>query len=111
MLVFNGNDVNPTNVTESLFSAIMLFIGIFFFAVVIAKTSTLILSVDAAEEARSKQLSSVNQFLAYRDVPVQLQHKIQSYYNYLWRSGQSQYHKNAFDELPPMLALQLSLCT
>ncbi|GMI22379.1 hypothetical protein TeGR_g8779, partial [Tetraparma gracilis] len=110
MLVFNGNDVNPTNVTESLFSAIMLFIGIFFFAVVIAKTSTLILSVDAAEEARSKQLSSVNQFLAYRDVPVQLQHKIQSYYNYLWRSGQSQYHKNAFDELPPMLALQLSLC-
>jgi hypothetical protein len=48
--------------------------------------------------------------MSFRGVPYWLQNKVRGYYEYLWHSGQAQHHKRAFDELPPMLKIELALC-
>ena len=55
-------------------------------------------------------MQAINQYLTFRGVPSWMQMRIREYYDYLWISGQAAYHKRAFDELPPMLHMQLSLC-
>ena len=47
--------------------------------------------------------------MSFRGVPRYLQNKVRAYYEYLWVSGQANHHRRAFDELPPMLQMQISL--
>ena len=55
-------------------------------------------------------MNAINQYMAFRGVPKWLQNQVRGYYEYLWQSGQSQHHKDAFDELPPFLQMRLALC-
>ena len=59
---------------------------------------------------RLEQMNAINQYMAFRGVPNWLQNKVRGYYEYLWHSGQAQHHKKAFDELPPMLQMQVREC-
>ncbi|CAM9581604.1 unnamed protein product, partial [Phaeothamnion confervicola] len=42
-------------------------------------------------------------------VPLRLQKRIRSYYEYLWDSGQTSYNANLFGDLPDKLRLQLNV--
>jgi hypothetical protein len=112
----------------------------FVFAIIIGSASSLIASLDSEGEARLNQLNAVNyvsstlipspeprqppaltrpllrarfartQYMTFRGVPDWMQERVRAYYEYLWHSGQAAHHKKAFDELPPMLQIQLTLC-
>ena len=110
LLVVIGNSVEPTNRIEYMFSLITTLVGMLVFAVIIGSSSSLITSLDSEGEARLEQMNAINQYMAFRGVPQWLQNRVRAYYEYLWHSGQANHHKKAFDELPPMLQMQLSLC-
>ncbi|GMH82656.1 hypothetical protein TL16_g09332 [Triparma laevis f. inornata] len=110
LLVVLGQPAEPGNMTEVVVGGLATVFGMFIFAVVIGNASSVITSMDSVGEARSKQMNAINQYLTFRGVPTWMQTRIREYYDYLWLSGQAAYHKRAFDELPPMLHMQLSLC-
>jgi potassium voltage-gated channel Eag-related subfamily H protein 7 len=109
MLVFVGADMNPTNTAETIFTSVMMLIGIGVFASVIGSASSLLTNLDSVAEMKKSQMDSINHYLTFHSVPKVLRNKIRDYYDYLWLSGQSIHDKNLFDQLPESLNLQLDL--
>ena len=110
LLVVLGNSVDPVNKAEYMVTIVFSLLGMLVFAVIIGSASSLIASLDSEGEARLNQMNAVNYYMSFRGVPDWMQDRVRAYYEYLWVSGQAAHHKKAFDELPPMLQIQLTLC-
>jgi potassium voltage-gated channel Eag-related subfamily H protein 7 len=109
IMVTTANDVNPTNGTEKIFTSIMLILGILINASIIGSAANLLSNLDKAEIARKNQLDSINEYLRFKKVPLQLQDKIRRYYEYVLSSRMIDPTENLLADLPDRLKLSLKL--
>jgi CRP-like cAMP-binding protein len=109
LLVIIGSDTQPASQTQRFFTIASMIIGVCVFSLIIGAASSLLVTLDAHAAAREEQIDSIVHFMVFRKVPRALQRKIVQYYDFLWLSGQSNYHKNLFSELSESLSVQLEI--
>ncbi len=56
-----------------------------------------------------KKLEEISNFLRTKKIPLDIQEKIYSYYNYLWEMKKSYSNASPIDELPDSLAVEVLL--
>jgi CRP-like cAMP-binding protein len=114
LLCVLGNDViadeKYRNVIEThTFGIINLLVGIVVVSTIIGSASGLMVNMDTVANEKKTHLDGVRHYLNFRKVPKKLQMKIVDYYDFLWRSGQSQHYRELISDLPPTLAIQLDV--
>ncbi|OWZ08456.1 Voltage-gated Ion Channel [Phytophthora megakarya] len=109
IMVTTANDVSPTNPLEKLFTSVMLFVGIVINASIIGSAANLLANLDKEEIARKNQMDSINDYLRFKKVPLNLQNKIRRYYDYALTTRLQDPTENLFVDLPDRLKLLLKL--
>jgi CRP-like cAMP-binding protein len=109
IMVTTANDVNPTSPIEKLFTSVMLFVGIVINASIIGSAANLLANLDKEEIARKNQMDSINDYLRFKKVPLNLQNKIRRYYDYALTTRLQDPTENLFADLPDRLKLLLKL--
>ncbi|KAL4138242.1 hypothetical protein PRIC2_001749 [Phytophthora ramorum] len=109
IMVTTANDVNPTTPIEKLFTSVMLFVGIVINASIIGSAANLLANLDKEEIARKNQMDSINDYLRFKKVPLNLQNKIRRYYDYALTTRLQDPTETLFADLPDRLKLLLKL--
>lgn len=109
IMVTTANDVAPTTSIEKLFTSVMLFVGIVINASIIGSAANLLSNLDKAEIARKNQMDTINDYLRFKKVPLDLQNKIRRYYDYALNTRLSDPTESMFADLPDRLKLSLKL--
>ncbi|RLN32208.1 hypothetical protein BBJ28_00005187 [Nothophytophthora sp. Chile5] len=109
IMVTTANDVNPNTPIEKLFTSVMLFVGIVINASIIGSAANLLSNLDKEEIARKNQMDSINDYLRFKKVPLNLQNKIRRYYDYALTTRLQDPTESLFADLPDRLKLLLKL--
>ena len=108
MVMGNGQG-NQINTRTYAFAACMLVVGMAAFSIIIGSMSALLTNMDAEKLERQKELDFVNRYLQVRKVNPELQRQITDYYEYIWDTGNTPYHKKLFHQLPKQLKQKLGV--
>ncbi|KAJ0405321.1 hypothetical protein P43SY_001080 [Pythium insidiosum] len=109
IMVTTANDVAPTNMTEEVFTSLMLFVGIVINASIIGSAANLLANLDKVAIARKNQMDSINDYMRFKKVPLALQDKIRRYYEYALSTRIVDPTQTLFADLPDRLKLSLRL--
>lgn len=90
----------PVTKSEHIFSLFVVAAGISTYVVIIGAVGALIQRLDATASMFQQQVDNVSDYMKYRGIPIHLQRRVHSYYNYLWES------RRGVDEV----AVAFSLC-
>lgn len=102
-------DILPSGNQQIAFVVIIELLGAGMYGLIIGNIANLIASIDVAKTQYKEKLEKINTFLKYRDIPPQMQRKINEYYNYLWESRRGYDESNVLQDLPMALKISVSL--
>ncbi|XP_077978852.1 potassium/sodium hyperpolarization-activated cyclic nucleotide-gated channel 2-like [Glandiceps talaboti] len=81
----------PTNISDMWATTVSMMIGASFYALFIGHMSTLLLSIDASGRFYNERINQVKEYMRYRKLPLETQHRILEYY-------EQRYQRHYFDE-------------
>ena len=104
-------DLSPSksDPNQLLFVILIEILGAGMYGLVIGNIANLLANIDVAKTQFKEKLDKVNTFLKYRNIPFQLQKKINDYYNYLWESRRGYDESSVLADLPDPLKESVSL--
>lgn len=102
-------DVTPTTVNQTMYTMVVMLLGVGVYGFVIGNVANLLTKMDMARAQYVATIERVTGFLRYRLVPAPLQREIYAYYKYLWENRMGYDESLVLDELPPSLRAELSL--
>jgi CRP-like cAMP-binding protein len=96
-----------------MFTAGMLVVGVAMFSTILGSASAFLSQLDSEKLQRRKDIDFVRRYMQTRKISPALQKQISDYYDYIWDTGNTPYHKQLFDQLPEQLRalMQLQLRT
>lgn len=109
MTTVGYGDIVATTIPQYLFTMILMILGAGTYGYVIANLSSYFGNIDTARSDFSRKMAIVNAFLAYREVPPDLEKKILSYYNYIWDNRLDHKEDEVINDLPVSLKLEVEL--
>lgn len=104
-------DLSPSksDPVQMLYVILIEILGAGMYGLVIGNIANLLANIDVAKTQYKEKLDKVNTFLKYRNIPYQLQRKINDYYNYLWESRRGYDESSVLADLPDPLKESVSL--
>ena len=102
-------DITPAGSVQTVFVIFIEFLGAAMYGMIIGNIANLIANIDVAKSQYRDKLDKINAFLNYRNIPHQLQRKINNYYNYLWESRRGYDESAVIADLPMALKTTVSL--
>ena len=104
-------DLSPSksDPVQMLYVILIEILGAGMYGLVIGNIANLLANIDVAKTQYKEKLDKVNTFLKYRNIPYQLQRKINDYYNYLWESRRGYDESSVLADLPAPLKESVSL--
>ncbi|MBT3272560.1 MAG: cyclic nucleotide-binding domain-containing protein [Spirochaetales bacterium] len=102
-------DRTPIGRIEILYVILIEILGAGMYGLVIGNIANLIANIDVAKTQYKEKLDKINTFLKYRNIPYNLQNKINNYYNYLWESRRGYDESSVLGDLPDPLKESVSL--
>ena len=102
-------DVTPTTVSQTIYTMVVMLLGVGVYGFVIGNVANLLSKMDMARAQYVATIERVTGFLRYRLVPAPLQREIYAYYKYIWENRMGYDESLVLDELPPALRAELSL--
>ena len=102
-------DIIPSHPFQILYVILIEILGAGMYGLVIGNIANLLANIDVAKTQYKEKLDKVNTFLKYRNIPYQLQRKINDYYNYLWESRRGYDESSVLADLPDPLKESVSL--
>lgn len=102
-------DITPDGTGQTIFVIFIEILGAGMYGLVIGNIANLIANIDIAKTQYKEKLDKINIFLKYRDIPTDLQKKINDYYNYLWESRRGYDESSVLGDLPGPLKESVSL--
>lgn len=109
LVMMAGDTIDCETTTEVLFTSVCFLLHFAVTATIIGTATNVLSNMDMTQQLKKRQIDGVQDYMRYRKVPVVLQRKILSYYEYLWETGQVAYNEALFEELPDKLRLELNL--
>eukprot|EP01064_Diplonema_japonicum_P009203 TRINITY_DN1667_c1_g2_i1.p1 TRINITY_DN1667_c1_g2~~TRINITY_DN1667_c1_g2_i1.p1 ORF type:complete len:576 (+),score=135.60 TRINITY_DN1667_c1_g2_i1:94-1821(+) len=98
----------PHTAIESLFSFIVVSVGVVMYVVVIGTVGSIVLNLDTIENGYRQKIEHINEFFHLRAVPPKLSNKVRSYYDFMWRSRQGIDSVATVNDLPQYLKIEIS---
>lgn len=102
-------DITPSSNYQTIFVMIIEILGAGMYGFVIANIATLIANIDMAKAHHREKLEKINTFMKYRNLPAELQVRINDYYSYLWESRKGYDENMVLADLPIQLKTHVSL--
>ncbi len=96
-------DIVPTNNLETLYSMMVMIVGVGVYGYVIGNVAHILASRDPAKVAFQNNMEQLKAFVRYRDLPDELQYKIRDYYAYLWQKRMGHSESEFLEGLPKSL--------
>jgi CRP-like cAMP-binding protein len=103
-------NTHPHTELECLFCVLVTILGISLFATIIGTVGALVTNLDSSKLFFRERMDSVNDYLAYKQVPQDLTSEVRSYYRFLWTSGKGVEEHKVTDDFPPYLKTKLLVC-
>jgi voltage-gated potassium channel len=102
-------DITPRTNGQILFAMLTMLLGVAVYGYVIGNVASLLANIDVSKRAHQQRVEHVVVFMKNRGIPIGLQQRVVSYFNYLWESGMGQDEFSVLSDLPPSLRLELTL--
>jgi hypothetical protein len=87
LVVSLGNDFGPEDMSQRLYSTLILIAGIFLYAIIVGSASSLMTNLDHNAAMKKRQMDDINYYMMFHKVPGDLQNKVRAYYEYQWSQG------------------------
>jgi voltage-gated potassium channel len=102
-------DITPSTNLETVYVIIIQFLGAGMYGYIIGNIANLLSNVDQAKTNFMEKIEKINTFLKYRNIPMDLQEKINQYYSYLWENKRGFEETSVLNELPSSLKMKVAL--
>lgn len=102
-------DITPSTNPQIAFTIVIQITGVGMYGFIVGNISNLIANLDIAKAQFRDQMEKINTFMKYRNIPVELQNKINNYYEYLWESRKGYDESSVLGQLPLALKTEVSL--
>ncbi|UCF96476.1 MAG: cyclic nucleotide-binding domain-containing protein [Spirochaetaceae bacterium] len=102
-------DITPTGSMQTIFVIFIELLGAAMYGMIIGNIANLIANINVAKSQYKDKLDKINAFLNYRNIPYDLQRKINDYYNYLWESRRGYDEAAVIQDLPIALKTTVAL--
>jgi len=109
LLLVGSHPGSTTTSTQDGFTFAMLVVGIFTSASIIGQASATLSALDVNAQARRARSEEMAHFLKTRGVPVDLQVKLKTFFDYSWAHGGSHNDQQLFEDTPESLQIALTL--
>ena len=102
-------DITPSEPTQYVYVIFIMLIGAAIYGFIIGSMANIIANIDIAKAHFREQMQNINIFLKFRNIPLDLQKRIRSYYSYLWETRRGYEESSMLSDLPPSLRTEVSL--
>ncbi|MBN1501726.1 MAG: ion transporter [Spirochaetes bacterium] len=102
-------DLTPQTNGQMIYATFIMITGAGMYGFVIGNIANLIANIDIAKAQYREKMEKINTFMKYRNIPHELQLKINDYYNYLWESRRGYDENSVLSDLPIPLKTDVSL--
>ncbi len=102
-------DISPGTHLEVAFTIVAMLMGVSLWAYVIGNVASLVSNLDSTRTAFRQKMDGVKQYMHYRQLPGELQHRVVDYYDYLWSEGKAVDEQKLFQDLPTGLRREIQL--
>ena len=102
-------DITPSGNAQIAFVIFIELLGAGMYGLIIGNIANLIANIDVAKTQYTEKLEKINTFLKYKNIPNDLQRKINDYYNYLWESRRGYDESAVLTDLPAPLKVSVAL--
>lgn len=103
-------DITPQTNSQIVFVVMIEILGAGMYGLIIGNIANLISNIDITKAQYREKVERVNTFLKYRNIPLDVQKKINNYYSYLWESMRGYDESAVISDLPAPLRTQVALC-
>ncbi len=102
-------DAPPTANSDLIFSVCMMLIGLVMYGYLIGNIASILNKIDPARVHHEETLEKVHAFIRYRNLPIELERRINDYYSYVWEQRLGYDETSVLTALPPGLKTEVSL--
>ncbi len=102
-------DIVPNTNIETAYSMIVMIFGVGVYGYVIGNVANILSTRDPSKMAFQNNMDSLKAFVKYRELPVNLQHRIRDYYAYLWKKRLGYDESGFLENLPSGLKHEVEL--
>lgn len=102
-------DITPTKPKEIAYVITVELVGAGLYGYIIGNIANLISNVDMAKANFIEKMERVGTFMRYRNLPEDLQEKVQQYYAYLWENRKGYDESSVMSDLPSSLKMKVAL--
>ena len=109
MTTVGYGDITPSTNTQLVFAIFVMILGVGTYGYIIANIANLLGNIDTARMDFSRKMSVVDAFLAYREIPADLEQRIREYYQYIWENRLDHKEDEVINDLPDSLQTEVAL--
>ncbi|KAJ3330919.1 Kinesin-like protein kif27 [Blyttiomyces sp. JEL0837] len=102
-------DVRPQNDGERVFALFAMTAGTFFFGYVSGTIASALSNMDSRRVAYQQKMDAVRQYMADRDMDMDMQERVIDYYDYVWERNKGIDVKNLFEDMPSTFKSEVAL--
>ncbi|MDX9802116.1 MAG: ion transporter [Spirochaetia bacterium] len=102
-------DITPVETIQILYTICVQIIGAGLYGFIIGNIANLIANLDIARAQQREKIEKINTFMQYRNLPSDLQKKVNDYYNYIWETRRGYDESSVLHELPASLKTNISI--
>eukprot|EP01028_Stygiella_incarcerata_P006275 TRINITY_DN256_c0_g3_i1.p1 TRINITY_DN256_c0_g3~~TRINITY_DN256_c0_g3_i1.p1 ORF type:complete len:504 (+),score=123.45 TRINITY_DN256_c0_g3_i1:147-1658(+) len=99
----------PITDSETLFTLFVVLLGVAVFVTIIGTVGSLVTNLDSSASFFRQKMDTINDYMKYRRLPLELQNRVRNYYAYLWKSRKGLDESKVLEDLPPYLRMEVSL--
>jgi hypothetical protein len=109
MTTVGYGDITPNTTVETIFTMVAMCTGVTIYAYIIGNMATIIANLDATAQAYRQKMDRINEYMRFREIPLNLQKRIRSYYDYVWARNKGLDENRIISELPRALHTDVAL--
>lgn len=102
-------DITPETMAQRYYTVLVMFGGVGTYGYVIGNVASFLANVDVLKAGYRKKVEEISAFLSYRNVPIEMQKKVQEYYEHLWESRMGHDEEAVLEDIPEPLKTDLAL--
>lgn len=109
MTTIGYGDITPSTNVQTVFTMGVQIFGAGMYGYLIGNLASIIASIDIAKTHHLEKMEKISAFMRFRDIPLELQTRIRTYYNYLWEKRRGYDESEVLVELPSSLKMDVAL--
>jgi len=104
-----GETPQPEQDMEYLFVTFDFLIGVLIFATIVGNIGSMITNMNASRAEFRNKMDAIKQYMSFRKVGKDLEHRVIKWFDYLWSNKQSMDEQSVLEMLPDKLKAEIAI--